>query len=55
MARAVAASTSDPVLKTHFNNMAHDWNRLAKMAANQEAFEADLIDREERGPAPHGP
>ena len=52
MAKAVAASTSDKLLKTHFNNMARDWDRLAGMAAKQEALEADLVGREERGPAP---
>jgi len=52
VAKVVAASTSDQVLKTHFTTLARDWNRLAKMAEKQEAFEADLISREERGPAP---
>jgi hypothetical protein len=52
VAKAVAGSTSDKLLKTHFNHMARDWNRLARMAATQEALEADLLSREERGPAP---
>ena len=52
MAKAVAASTSDKLLTTHFNTMARDWNRLARTAAKQEGLEADLINREERGPAP---
>jgi hypothetical protein len=52
VAKAVAASTSDMLLKTHFNHMARDWNRLARMAATQEGLEAELISREERGPAP---
>jgi hypothetical protein len=52
VAKAVAASTSDKLLTTHFNTMARDWNRLARTAAKQEGLEADLINREERGPAP---
>ena len=52
VAKVVAASTSDKVLKTHFSNLARDWSRLARMAAKQEELEADLISREERGPAP---